>query len=269
MNNLSLSTCYLKMKTVTGAEIATATGFIYEHGDSLYLITNGHNLTGKNCFDGERLDNSAGIPVKIETQFFQKRDGDPSLYIATVPIDLYIDENHSIPSWFMHPDHGYRVDVVAILLGKKAELIPTYLIQPINNIIFDEYDLAVSDDVFILGYPFNISVGGSLPIWKRGSVASEPSISLLNLPFYYIDTATRPGMSGSPVIMQRSGLHSKTGELALSSLIGTIRCFAGIYSGRIGAEDEFKAQLGIVWKKEVIMEILDSCVVGTVEFLYT
>jgi hypothetical protein len=31
--------------------------------------------------------------------------------------------------------------------------------------------------------------------------------------------------------------------------------FLGVYSGRLG-EDEFKAQLGIVWKKEVIEEII-------------
>lgn len=33
--------------------------------------------------------------------------------------------------------------------------------------------------------------------------------------------------------------------------------FIGVYSGRIGADDEFKAQLGKVWKKRVIDEIIN------------
>ena len=32
--------------------------------------------------------------------------------------------------------------------------------------------------------------------------------------------------------------------------------FVGIYSGRIGAGDELKAQLGIVWKGSVLTEII-------------
>jgi len=40
-------------------------------------------------------------------------------------------------------------------------------------------------------------------------------------------------------------------------IIGRIRNFIGIYSGRIG-DDELKAQLGIVWKARVISEIIGA-----------
>ena len=83
----------------------------------------------------------------------------------------------------------------------------------------------------------------------------------------YIDTATRPGMSGSPVIMKRTGIHGFDGKaMRGKELIGTIFNFIGVYSGRIGAEDEFKAQLGIIWKEEVILEILNSKVKGDIKF---
>ena len=47
--------------------------------------------------------------------------------------------------------------------------------------------------------------GAMFPIWKRGSIASEPEIPIDGKPMFYIDTATRQGMSGAPVFAQTSG----------------------------------------------------------------
>jgi hypothetical protein len=41
-------------------------------------------------------------------------------------------------------------------------------------------------------------------------------------------------------------------------MMGKGRRFIGVYSGRLGAEDEFKAQLGLVWKESGLIELLDS-----------
>lgn len=79
-----------------------------------------------------------------------------------------------------------------------------------------------------------------------------------------IDTATRAGLSGSPVIMQRVGIHGGTGGvLSADTIFGRIRNFVGIYSGRIG-DDELKAQLGIVWKARVISEIVGAKTFGEI-----
>jgi hypothetical protein len=40
--------------------------------------------------------------------------------------------------------------------------------------------------------------------------------------------------------------------------IGKGRRFVGVYSGRLGAEDEFKAQLGIVWKESALISLVES-----------
>lgn len=62
--------------------------------------------------------------------------------------------------------------------------------------------------------------------------------------------------------MQRVGIHGKQGEaLRGDEIIGRIRNFIGIYSGRIDRETE-KAQLGIVWKPRVINEIIDGAKLG-------
>ncbi len=66
-------------------------------------------------------------------------------------------------------------------------------------------------------------------------------------------------MSGSPVIFKRDGIHgADDGKLNSDTIFGTFQDFVGIYSGRIPGETEFGAQLGIVWKRIVIDEIIDG-----------
>ena len=57
-------------------------------------------------------------------------------------------------------------------------------------------------DCFILGFPEGLFGAAFTPIWKRGSIAAEP---YQRVP-YYIDIATRRGMSGSPVIIRHDGI---------------------------------------------------------------
>jgi hypothetical protein len=45
------------------------------------------------------------------------------------------------------------------------------------------------------------------------------------------------------------------------SSFGRVRCFLGVYSGRVG-KGELMAQLGIVWKAKVVEEIVLGKVVG-------
>lgn len=270
-NSPSLTTHYLRMKGTNEENVmSTGTGFIYARNGYYFLITNGHNVTRVNPETNKRISMSAAFPVKISTVMRKSVEGDPPGRLSRegLEIDLYKDPDFLEPVWLMHPKLGYKVDVIAIPIA-EINSIPNYIkIFPINDIPFDNaFDIEIADDVFVLGYPFDIAGNIELPIWKRGSIATEPVINLDDLPKFLIDTATRPGMSGSPVIMYRSGIHGfKDGKPTDDSVIGTISKFAGIYSGRIGAEDNLQAQLGIVWKSTVIEEIIDGGILGSVEF---
>ena len=66
-------------------------------------------------------------------------------------------------------------------------------------------------------------------------------------------------MSGSPVFTQFVGFLTEDPEHPSDTdWIGMGRKFLGIYSGRILGQDEFEAQLGIVWKASIIEEIVVS-----------
>jgi hypothetical protein len=111
-------------------------------------------------------------------------------------------------------------------------------------------------DVYVLGFPLGMTGGGQFPIWKRGTIASEPSIDLDGLPKFHIDTATRKGMSGAPVYAQEVGpiVPEDPNDPAKGS-IGKARRFIGVYASRLNG-DEFSAQLGVVWKEAAIAEIV-------------
>lgn len=257
---ISLTTAHLHMAfRETDSVLSSGTGFIYRKHDANYLITNWHNVSGRHPTTGECLSPTLAVPDVIVTYF---RCKDNPAQCLRENLVLYNDLDMQHPVWYEHPFHGNKVDVVAIPLS--SELEDRFKFYPISSVKFDsQFKLKVSDDAFVIGYPFSDSLCLELPIWKRASIASEPDVDIGQLPKILIDTATRSGLSGSPVVMQRTGLHGASGgKMTGAEIIGTIRDFIGVYSGRIGA-DELKAQLGIVWRAAVIDEIIDAGVLGS------
>jgi len=233
--------------------LGSGTGFIYKKEGVFYLITNWHVVSGRDPKTKKCISETAAIPNIISTMF-RKIEDPGSCHREN--ISLYGDEDMTEPEWLEHPQFKNKVDIVAIPL--PPELVAKYKLFPINDVQFDKYKEEVADEAFVIGYPFSELTYIQLPIWKKASIASEPDVNLDQLPKFYIDTATRSGLSGSPVIMQRIGIHGViNNEWKPDSSIGRIRNFIGIYSGRVG-KDEFKAQLGIVWKARVIDEIISK-----------
>lgn len=132
--------------------------------------------------------------------------------------------------WLEHPEWGRSVDVVALKIGPLdgAKLFH----QPINTHAFDNFEPAVGDDAFVIGFPMRMDGGSGFPIWKRASIASEPDIDLDGLPKLLIDTATRKGMSGSPVIAMRRGIIKPRGSIEFKdTIIGQGEEFLGVTPG--------------------------------------
>jgi hypothetical protein len=70
-----------------------------------------------------------------------------------------------------------------------------------------------------------------------------------------VDTASRPGMSGAPVIRRSWASHLLENE-AISADSTPQSKFIGIYSGRLHTTDQTDTQLGMVWPVEDIQEII-------------
>ena len=121
--------------------------------------------------------------------------------------------------------------------------------------------LDMGGDLFIIGFPFGRTGGAALAIWGQGSLATEPDVDYEELPCVLVDSRTRPGQSGSPVIayVPRGGtLYMKRGDVHMMSDERVE--LVGVYSGRMNQDSD----LGYVWKASVVGQIIDGAVRGEI-----
>lgn len=227
--------------------LSDATGFIWQERGQNYLITNWHVVTGRNAQNGQPINDHGGRPNIIRALFnarvhqFSKQE-----HI------IRIRDSDDNPLWLAHPSHGRSVDVVAIPLP-YADADPVFDLHPINKYIAGQMTVRIATEVFVLGYPFGSEPPG-YPVWKRGSMASEPDLARIGTGYYLVDTASRPGMSGSPVI-RRIWNQRVDGDIVVPAPTPLRTEFVGVYSGRRLTKNENDAQLGIVWPRHCIEEI--------------
>ena len=71
---------------------------------------------------------------------------------------------------------------------------------------------------------------------------------------FLIDTATREGMSGAPVIARSFGIYQcKDGSSVHHGQLANR--FLGVYSGRYIGENESEIQIGRVWNSSLLEEV--------------
>ena len=247
--------------------LSQATAFVWNRNRRNYLVTNWHVVSGRNSVTGSNVDEkNAGRPNRLVAKFnpASSLNWPASLvWKDDFEISLFDDDGH--PKWLIHPAKppgnvrnvsieqlkGMQegVDIVAIPLLLPLEGLRLF---PANDCASDQsLPIEIGMEVFILGYPFG-AAPPALPVWKRGSIASEPELVRLQEGYYLVDTASRPGMSGSPVIL-RSRINGR-------EVGGHPRDrFIGIYSGRLSAAPG-EVQIGRVWHVSFIDEIIDAAV---------
>ncbi|VXC11029.1 hypothetical protein [Nocardioides sp. AX2bis] len=163
---------------------------------------------------------------------------------------LYDDDGR--PLWLEHPTYGRTVEVVAMPLTNLREvaLHPYPLEDPSPGVL-----VGVTSEVNVVGFPLNMHHAGFLAIWARGTIASEYHVDYDELPLFLIDSRTRPGQSGSPVILFSAGGHYQV-EGEVSPRAGHLTKLLGIYSGRVNKDSD----LGFVWRVRAIQEVVRAAV---------
>jgi len=240
----SLASLFVQL-SCAGQHLGTATGFLVEKGSSRFLITNRHVTSGRDHKDNI-IDPNGRTPDQMT--IWHHVAGQLGNWMA-VTEDLYTPSG--TPRWLEHPGHHHNVDVVALPLENTSGW-DAHSYNPWNQ--GPKVDQGVTLPLFIIGFPFGIAGGGFLGVWVQGTIASEPSLDWHDLPCFLIDSRTRPGQSGSPVIFYSRGgpVSFAPGSLSLSP--ARFEQFVGVYSGRI----HDKSDLGIVWKASVVREIVDA-----------
>jgi hypothetical protein len=246
--------------------LASGSGFFWKAAGRTFLVSNLHNFIGRDPVTRILLSPSGGIPDRVVLTVFRRisdtnTEGFYELGLAEAEIPLF-QGGESKPVWTVHPTAGDSVDVAAIDVSVLLNH-PGVMIEHANQLEGDaDIDPFVSQDVFVIGYPLGIIAADvPIPVWKRASIATDPALDPGNKPLIYIDTATRPGMSGSVVLARHhiTGTY-KTKDGTSSSVISAKRDqILGIYSGRLDP-DQVLAQIGIVWKRRLIDEVINAAV---------
>lgn len=222
-----------------------ATGFFWKHGAQVFLVTNWHNVTGLDPSSGQPIHSQGCRPTNFEVSFFSVA-GDNTFAIRS--FDLY---SNGKPRWLVHHEHGKLADVVAM----PVKVPDGHTAHPINTLSHQDMKIRVGHDLFILGFPFATTIfdRGGVPTWKRASLASEPEWQMASEVYSLVDTASRSGMSGAPVIRRTfSSTELKDGTYR----IGGASKFFGIYAGRIVSSNKEDLQLGRVYERDIVEEVV-------------
>lgn len=230
--------------------LAVGSAFLWRSNGDICLVTAWHNLTGTHPTTKQPISKNAGRPDRIEATF--KTGNSKEDLVLQQP--LY--DSLNLPIWSVHPVAAEHVDVAMFPL--HVSLPEAALAIPMNEIVQQPMAAPVGSEAFIVGYPKGITEGG-LPIWKRASLASEPDLfrDEEGSRRMLIDSASREGMSGAPVLLRSIGSFlSDNGAMVVGAQIATK--FLGLYSGRLAHTDALDAQLGIVWPVDLIETISKS-----------
>ncbi len=261
--------------------MADASAFIYRLDGKDHLITARHNVTGRHWQTDEFLaDNFTVNPTHLRVLLFAHSperwkvsvsEHDPrfaSLQVLLKPhIIPLIGENWK-PIWMQHPELGGDMDVAVVPFSAPPDsMVQSWEKSPRRPEpeATPWPQLSAGQDVFIIGYPYGLSIGPLLPLWIRGTVASDPAFgyqaSGKSYPLWLIDARTRPGNSGAPVLRHRLPATPVIRNDNLPAITrGSDSDLVGVYSGRTSDESD----LGFVWHIDEVDEICRRGVYGTI-----
>lgn len=270
--------------------LAVGTGVIYRRDSKFYIVTAWHNVSGRHSETLECLSEHLAVPnnclatialtepnshMTFRGSFvIRLEDSDKALYlvhpegyprkdVAIIPIDpdaLYdvewSSDDEDMPS-------GKMPIALPAMLGGKVSLTAIQDFEQGAEQVVDQFIESVdfSDELFIPGYPKGITDFYFQPVWKRATVASSVNLGWDRQRKFLVDCASKQGMSGAPTLFySRSGTVKFHGTTYLA--MRPIAIFMGVYVGRVGSTDEFEAQVGTVWHRKIVDEIIDAGVWG-------
>ncbi len=156
-----------------GQPLSTGTGFIVNSARGPVLITNRHNVTGRDQNTDQPLSPTAGVPDEIAIW----HNSTDRLGNWTERVEPLFQAN--MPRWVEHPALGRQADFVALPLTETGG-VQVYLYDLTDAT--PQISVGPADVVSVVGFPFGLNAGGSLAIWATGFVASEPDVDYDNLP---------------------------------------------------------------------------------------
>jgi hypothetical protein len=243
--------CIIDPLLLTAASIATfdgrrlltrASGFFFERGNRLYLVTSRHVLID---------EPSAHHPDRIEVELHV--DEANLAHSTGYSLLLYRDGR---ANWRQGRDPAGEIDVAAIEIDRTAlpasavlrAFTPAHLQASLEEV-------EVGTPLLIVGFPLGFhDTLHHLPVVRHAVVASSFGLRFQGQGYFLTDARTHRGTSGAPVVMRAPTVDARLGDLPWKLL--------GVHSARMDMltrdtlQDE-SLGLNCTWYADILMTLTE------------
>jgi hypothetical protein len=231
VNQISYATTPILQFSNDGEDnlVSHGSGFFWRSKGEVFLVSARHVFTGLHPFSDELMSSSGYIPERFKVFPFVQ-------FTPTIQtrIEHPFATNILAKNLFEDPQFKeLRTDIAVV----KLELdMPEKVLCLNDTNVFENLLSHVGFECTVVGYPLPNLVGLMTPVYRKGSIASEPRLAIDGKPMFLLDATTAPGFSGSPVFQIHIGpapVVNEDGSLSvLTSSILTTK-FVGVYAGRL------------------------------------
>lgn len=234
----------VRVQTFLGSQpLTNATGFFFERGRQLFLITCRHVVV-------DAL--SKHYPDRIEIELHV---GEESLSKAIgYSIPLY---EKGLSLWRTGSDTAGDIDVAAIEINRDR-LPPdvVYLAFSPEHLVQQQESIEVGQSILVVGYPLGFQDNlHHLPVVRQAAIASSFGLRFQGQGYFLTDARTHRGTSGAPVVVRPSDDQPYPAGLPWLLL--------GVHSARldVGTRDlvlDEALGLNCAWYADVLMMLTAS-----------
>jgi len=224
-------------------QMTNATGFFFERGERLFLVTSQHVL----------IDEPTGhFPNRIEIELHTDRNNMAESTGFSIP--LY-EEGKSV--WREGIDRAGEIDVAVIEIDRAAlpataafcAFTPGHLDDPLHQV-------EVGTSLLVVGFPLGFhDTLHHMPVVRQAVVASSFGLRFQGEGYFLTDARTHRGTSGAPVVTRVAREDRELGELPWMLL--------GVHSSRldVGTRDlQVDEALGLncAWYSDILMTLTEG-----------
>jgi hypothetical protein len=240
-----------QITTFDGQRVLTrASGFFFERGRRLYLVTSRHVL----------IDEPSGhFPDRIEVELHL--DAANLARSTGYSVLLYRDGR---ANWRQGRDAAGEIDVAAIEIDRAA-LPRTAVLRAFTpahlQASLDEIEVGTA--LLIVGFPLGFhDTLHHLPVVRQAVIASSFGLRFQGQGFFLTDARTHRGTSGAPVVMRAPASDPRLGDLPWKLL--------GVHSARLDmltrdVQQDESLGLNCTWYADILLTLTRDDAPSTAE----
>jgi hypothetical protein len=234
----------VRVSTFEGsAPLTNASGFFFERGDRLFLVTSRHVM-----FDEPTKHFPDRLEIEVHT------DPDNAAKTSGFSIPLYREREST---WRQGKDSAGEIDVAAIEIEREA--LPesaTFRCFTPAHLLDAQETIEIGTSVLILGFPLGFHDAlHRIPIARHGIVSSSFGLRFQGEGYFLTDARTHRGSSGAPVVLRVAQPEEALGGLPWKLL--------GVHSSRVDVKTREAGKdealgLNTAWYADILMTLTKS-----------